>query len=91
MESVNPMHQRTVKSARSVRKSRAIPDVLADAVLIDGRTAAATGGMSESQWRELVARGVAPAPAVRLPRFSRWRATDVRQFLERLARGEVAL
>lgn len=37
--------------------------------------------MSISQWHNLVRSGDAPAPAIRQPRFTRWRIADVRAWL----------
>jgi predicted DNA-binding transcriptional regulator AlpA len=33
--------------------------------------------ISKSHWHQLVAEGEAPRPAIQLPRFTRWRSTDV--------------
>jgi hypothetical protein len=59
----------------------AIPAVLEDVALIDGRACAASAGCSISQWHNWVKQGTAPAPAIRRPRYTRWRICDVRQFL----------
>lgn len=56
-----------------------------DVALVDAATAAAPGRVSISWWHERVRRGEAPAPAVRLPRCTRWRLEDVRQFWKRFA------
>jgi predicted DNA-binding transcriptional regulator AlpA len=65
-----------------------VPAALADVALIDGPTCAAAGGMSLSSWLELVRTGEAPQPAVRQPRFTRWRLQEIRTFLvERASRG----
>lgn len=58
-----------------------IPAALADVALIEDTVCAATMGASVSHWRDLVLRGIAPAPAIRSGRFTRWRIADVRQFL----------
>lgn len=58
-----------------------IPTALADVALIDDTTCAAAAGMSVTYWRDLVAQGVAPQPAIQGPRFTRWRLADVRTFL----------
>lgn len=65
-----------------------VPAGLADVALIDANACAASGGMSISQWHNLVRDGVAPQPAVRATRFTRWRITDVRGFLVSLAERE---
>lgn len=57
-----------------------LPTALAEVVLVDAETAAAVGGASESWWLARVRAGVAPQPAVRLPRFSRWRLAEVAEF-----------
>lgn len=58
-----------------------IPTALADVALIDDTTCAAAAGMSVTYWRDLVAAGVAPQPAIQASRFTRWRIADVRAFL----------
>lgn len=58
-----------------------IPSALADVALIDDTTCAVAAGMSVSYWRELVAGGIAPLPAIQATRFTRWRLADVRAFL----------
>jgi predicted DNA-binding transcriptional regulator AlpA len=66
----------------------AIPIALHDVALIDGPTCAAAGGMSISQWSELVRTGNAPPPVIRQPRFTRWRLADIRAWLiERAEKG----
>jgi predicted DNA-binding transcriptional regulator AlpA len=57
-----------------------IPSELADVALIDAKTCAATGGMSVSQWHNLVREGTAPKPAIRLSRYTRWKVVDVREY-----------
>lgn len=54
-------------------------------VLVDSKKAAAAGSMSVSWWEARVAEGVAPAPAFRGHRCTRWRWSDVVAFWERLA------
>lgn len=58
---------------------------LADVALIDARTCVTTGQMSVSWWHAEVAAGRAPQPAVRLPRCTRWRLSEVRQFWQDFA------
>lgn len=60
--------------------SPAVPEMLADVALIDGPTAAAVGGASASWWMREVREGRAPAPAIKRPRMTRWRTTEVRAF-----------
>lgn len=61
-----------------------IPPILADVALIDGPTCAATCGLSLSAWHELVRKHQAPQPAIRRPRYTRWRAADIRKFVAEL-------
>lgn len=65
--------------------SRVLPANLADVALIDATTCAAAGAMSLSWWHEAVRLGQAPAPAIRKPRCTRWRLSDVRAFWEAFA------
>ena len=62
-----------------------VPPALADVALIDAPTCAATGGMSVSWWHDEVRTGRAPAPAVRQPRCTRWRLSDVVAFWQAFA------
>ena len=62
-----------------------LPAALAEVALIDAKTCAATGGMSVSQWHNLVREGAAPKPLIRTPRFTRWGLADVRKFFVDLA------
>lgn len=61
------------------------PADLLDVVLIDAAKCARIGDMSVSWWHAEVAAGRGPAPAIRRPRCTRWRAVDVRAFWERFA------
>lgn len=64
------------------------PPELADVALIDAPRIAAAACMSLSTWHELVRVGMAPQPAIRAPRCTRWRLADVRAWLiERATRG----
>lgn len=65
---------------RAHPKPITLPSPLAEVALVDARTAAATGGVSENWWFDRVRSGSAPKPAVRLPRFSRWLLSDVVAF-----------
>jgi len=62
-----------------------IPPALVGVALIDAPICAAAGGMSVSWWHEEVRTGRAPAPAVRLPRCTRWRMSDVVVFWQAFA------
>jgi predicted DNA-binding transcriptional regulator AlpA len=64
----------------------ALPRTLGEVALVDASTCAAVGSMSVSWWWEEVRTGRAPAPAVRAPRCTRWRISDVRAFWEAFAR-----
>lgn len=74
--------------------SRAKPSIslageLADVALIDAKTAAAVGASSVSWWHEQVAAGIAPLPAIREPRMTRWRLKDVAEFWRERAASAV--
>lgn len=62
-----------------------IPPSLADVAYIDGAACAASASMSISQWLALVKDKKAPQPAIRKPRFTRWRISDVREWLIQLS------
>lgn len=81
------MHtQQTGQGNRDKQPPQAsLPAALAEVALIDAKTCAATGGMSVSQWHNLVREGVAPKPVIRTPRFTRWGLADVRKFFVDLA------
>lgn len=61
-------------------QSTSLPANLAVVALIDASTCAAVGAMSLSWWHEQVRIGNAPAPVMRKPRCTRWRASDVHSF-----------
>lgn len=61
---------------------RSVPEALADVALIDGRSAAAAACTSYSQFLALVRKGAAPQPCIKQPRYTRWRSTDIRSWLE---------
>jgi len=61
------------------------PGALADVALLDARACAAAVTCSASHWHAEVAAGRAPQPVIRRPRFTRWRAADIRSYLVRLA------
>jgi len=77
--------ERTAKRMTAKTDLPKVPADLADVVLIDGPTAAATGGMSVSWWHEAVRKGIAPQPVIRQFRCSRWRMASVREFWLALA------
>ncbi|MDE2565330.1 MAG: hypothetical protein KGL50_06065 [Burkholderiales bacterium] len=60
--------------------SPAPPDALADVALINAETCAAAGGMSVNWWQGQVRAGLAPAPAIRATRCTRWRLSEVKAF-----------
>lgn len=76
------MHtQQTGQGNRDKQPPQAsLPAALAEVALIDAKTCAATGGMSVSQWHNLVREGSAPKPLIRNPRYTRWGLADVRQY-----------
>ena len=64
-----------------------IHDALVDVSMIDAQSCAAAASISISSWHAEVREGTAPQPAVRLPRMTRWRLADVRDWLiQRAAR-----
>ena len=68
-----------------------IPSALSNVALIDAPTCAAAGRMSVSWWHDRVRTGRAPAPAVRQPRCTRWRLSDVVAYWQAFAtQGEAA-
>lgn len=60
--------------------ARPLPADVADVALIAADTCAAIGDVSVSWWHEEVRAERAPRPAIKKPRFTRWRLADVRQF-----------
>ena len=73
---------------KSKRTKRAeVPDALADLALIDGPSIAAAACISYSQFLELVRCKLAPQPAVRGPRCTRWRVSAARRWLVEFAEG----
>lgn len=57
--------------------------------LVSKRVCCALGDVGQSWWDERVARGEAPQPAIRAPRFTRWRLADVVAFWRDVAeRGD---
>lgn len=64
-----------------------VPAALEGVALIDGPSMAAAARMGMSQFHEEVRTGKAPQPVIRRPRFTRWRLSDARRWLEALATG----
>ena len=56
------------------------PSAWVDIQLVAIEACCAPGQVGETWWRDAVARGLAPQPVVQLPRFTRWRATEVHAF-----------
>ena len=84
----NPLHTGPQSSGKA-RQNPVIHSALAtlvDVALIDAKTAAAAGSMGVSWWHEKVATGVAPPPAFRAPRCTRWLVVDVIEFWREFAR-----
>jgi len=61
-------------------KPEVTPPALAEVQLLPIESCCAVGGVGLSWWRAAVAAGHAPRPAVQLPRCTRWRASEVREF-----------
>ncbi len=61
---------------------------LASVALIDAATCAATGSVSESWWHNAVRTGLAPQPAFRRTRCTRWRIKEVAEFWHRQSTTE---
>ena len=59
---------------------RLLPADVVDVALIAADTCAAIGAMSVSWWHEEVRAGRAPHPAIRAPRCTRWRLSEVRAY-----------
>lgn len=57
-----------------------LPAALAEVALVDDKTSASVGLMSKSWWLREVRAGRAPAPAIREPRCTRWRLSEVRAY-----------
>lgn len=62
-----------------------LPAGIADVALIDCKAAAASAAISVSKFHQMVAAGLAPQPAFRSPRCTRWRAASIRAWLIDLA------
>jgi predicted DNA-binding transcriptional regulator AlpA len=66
----------------------AIPPALEEVALVNASQIAAAAGQSLSWWYEEVSEGRAPKPVIRGPRCTRWRLSDIREWLiERAERG----
>lgn len=74
----------------SLTSKKSLPPALSSVALIDAPTCAAVGGMSVSWWHDEVREGRAPAPAVRQPRCTRWRMSDVVAFWQAFATNGAA-
>jgi len=61
------------------------PAALADVALINVQAIAAAASISVSHFHDLVRQGLAPQPAFRSPRCTRWRLADARQWLQTFA------
>jgi hypothetical protein len=76
----NHMGPQLIGMAHPKPAARPLPADLAAVALIDAPTCAAVGDMSVSWWHEAVRIGLAPAPAIRKPRCTRWRLQEVSAF-----------
>ncbi|MBK7616595.1 MAG: hypothetical protein IPJ08_19815 [Burkholderiales bacterium] len=72
-------------SSFSSSKPGTLPANVADVALIAANTCAAIGEASVSWWYEAVRTGRAPKPAIKQPRFTRWRRADAVRFWADLA------
>jgi hypothetical protein len=77
---------------RQAKKSKAAlpppPAGTEDLALIDAAGCASIGSVGISWWQEEVRNNRAPQPAIRAPRFTRWRMKDVREYwANRIAAG----
>lgn len=61
-----------------------------DDTLIAADACAAGGSVSVSYWNDAVREGRAPSPVVRMPRCTRWRLGDVREFWRDFAKRATA-
>lgn len=61
--------------------SQNLPASLADVALIDAPAAASAGGISVSTWHDLVSKGKAPKPLRFGARCTRWKASEVRDWI----------
>ena len=69
-------------------RAAVIPAALHDVALINGPACAAAAGCGLTRWHDLVRRGEAPQPAIRRPRFTRWRMADLRAWLQTLGEDD---
>jgi predicted DNA-binding transcriptional regulator AlpA len=65
-----------------------VPSALADVAYIDGPSIAAAAGMGRSTFLECVRNGDAPPPDIKGNRFTRWKVTTARAWLESLAKAD---
>jgi len=68
-----------------------VPTALEDVALIDGPACAAAAGCGLTRWHDLVRSGAAPAPAIRRPRFTRWRLAEIRAWLAAVSGDDPAV
>lgn len=72
-------------AANAKYRAAPIPAALADLAYVTGPELAAAGRMTYQHFLDQVACGNAPKPDVRMPRFSRWRVSTARSWLEKIA------
>ena len=72
-------------------QAAAIPAALQDVALVDASACAAAAGCGLTRWHDLVRSGAAPAPAIRRPRFTRWRLAEVRAWLAAVSGDDPAV
>jgi predicted DNA-binding transcriptional regulator AlpA len=75
------------KTQSFTKSCEPVPAALEGVALIDGPSIAAAAHMGMSQFYEEVRTGNAPQPVIRRPRFTRWRLSDAKRWLEDLAAG----
>jgi predicted DNA-binding transcriptional regulator AlpA len=75
----------------TAKKLIEIPQGLEDVALVDASACAAAAGCGMSRWHDLVRRGEAPQPAIRAPRFTRWRLAEVRSWLSSVGGDDPAV
>ena len=85
------MSHETTSPGRAMRPSTAAdpaPHLLDGIALLRAADICATLKISRSHWLDLVARGEAPKPTIKSPRFTRWRASDVARWVQAQAGQE---
>src|ERR1700746_2756807 len=80
------LHHEAARGGAARHPGRApVPDGLADVAHVDARACAAAACISVSHWLDLVREGNAPQPMRFGPRCTRWRLSDIREWLRHRA------